>query len=77
MFHPNRPTYKDYFGATLDKVMKGNDYYICIGLNEYFIAGGMWHPNREQLRSIREAIDYNGEDLKAIIEEKMFKKIYG
>lgn len=77
MFHPNRPTYKDHFGATLDKVLKGSDYYICIGLNECFIAGGMWHPDRDQLRSIREAIDYNGEELRAIIEEKTFKETFG
>ncbi|MFT5746619.1 MAG: hypothetical protein ACI9XO_002475 [Paraglaciecola sp.] len=77
MFHPERPTYKDHFGATLDKVMKGSDYYISIGLQECFIAGGMWHPNREQLRSIREAIDYNGTELRAIIEEKTFKKTFG
>ena len=77
MFHPERPTYKDHFGATLDKVMKGSDFYVCIGLSESIIAGGMWHPDRDQLRSIREAIDYNGEELKEIIEETSFKNTFG
>ena len=77
MFHPERPTYKSHFGATLDKVMKGSDYYLCIGLDECIIAGGMWHPDRDQLRNIREAIDYDGETLKSIIDNKQFTETFG
>jgi len=79
MFHPERPTYKDHFGGTLDKALKNSDFYFSVGVNEdsCCVAGGVWHPDKEQLNSIREAIDYNGEELKKIINEPIFKATYG
>ena len=77
MFHPNRPVYKDHFGAGLDQLSKQGDYYIEIGVKESFLGGGYWHPSSKVLKSIRDAIDYNGEELKAIIESKSFKKTFG
>ncbi len=77
MYHPEKPTYKDHFGATLDKVSKGSDYYVKIGINGCMVGGGMWHPDRDELKSIREAIDYNGEELQKIIDKKSFKDNFG
>ena len=34
MFHPNRPVYKDHFGAGLDQVSKQGDFYLHFGVNE-------------------------------------------
>ena len=31
MFHPNKPVYKDHFGAGLDKAPNSADFYIEIG----------------------------------------------
>ena len=67
MFHPNKQVYKDHFGAGLDQQSKQGDFYIHIGVNESFIAGGYCKPKSELLSSIREAIDFNGEELKKII----------
>lgn len=77
MFHPNKPIYKDHFGAGLDQESKQGDFYIHLGVNESFIGGGYWHPSSKLLKSIRAAIDYNGEDLKQIVNKKSFKNMFG
>ncbi|WP_432412707.1 DUF2461 domain-containing protein [Rasiella sp. SM2506] len=77
MFHPNKPIYKDHFGAGLDQVSKQGDFYIHLGTTESFIGGGYWHPSSKILKSIRQAIDYNGEELKKILAKKSFKAMFG
>jgi len=77
LYHPNKPIYKDHFGAGLDKKPGTSDFYIHIGVNECFLAGGFYKPKPEKLKSIREAIDYNGEKLKAILNKPSFKKTFG
>lgn len=77
LFHPDKPVYKDHFGAGLDKEKGKGDFYIHIGINERFVAGGFYKPPKEKLDSIRAAIDYNGDEFKKIIEKKSFKKTFG
>jgi uncharacterized protein (TIGR02453 family) len=77
LFHPNKPTYKDHIGAGLDKRPKTGDFYIHLGIEEIFVAGGFYKPKPEFLKSIREAIDYNGDEFKEIINSRTFKKHFG
>lgn len=77
LFHPNKPTYKDHFGAGLDQKSKQGDFYIHLGTSESFIGGGYWHPSSKILKSIRQALDYNGEELKQILAKKSFKEMFG
>lgn len=77
LYHPNKPTYKDHFGAGLDKKPKTSDFYIHLGVEECFLAGGFWRPKSDFLKSIRQAIDYNGEVLNELIQEKKFKEMFG
>ncbi|MCW5520877.1 DUF2461 domain-containing protein [Aureitalea sp. L0-47] len=77
LYHPNRPVYKDHFGAGLDQVSKQGDFYIELGVEQSFIGGGYWHPSSDLLRRIRNAIDYNGEELKAILKKPSFRKMFG
>lgn len=76
MFHPDKPIYKDHFGAGLDKEKGKGDFYIHIGINECFVAGGFYKPGKKILDSIRAAIDYDGEELKKILNKKAFKKTF-
>lgn len=76
LYHPNKPVYKDHFGAGLDQ-QKQSDFYIHLGINGSFIAGGFYKPKSSILKSIRNAIDYNGEKLVDIINEPSFKKRFG
>ncbi len=77
MFHPNKPIYKDHIGAGLDQKTKQGDFYIEIGLTQNLLAGGYWRPKKEIINSIREAIDYNGEELQEIISKPSFVKTFG
>ncbi|MDR5589612.1 DUF2461 domain-containing protein [Christiangramia sp. SM2212] len=77
LFHPNKPVYKDHFGAGLDKEKGKGDFYIHIGINESFVAGGIYKPKKETLDSIRAAIDYNGEEFKRILNKKSFQNTFG
>lgn len=77
MFHPNKPIYKDHFGAGLDKRPNTGDFYIEIGIERSMFAGGLWRPDPKRLRSVREAIDYNGEVLLKILNKKSFRALFG
>ncbi|WP_337251712.1 DUF2461 domain-containing protein [Maribacter halichondriae] len=76
MFHPNKPIYKDHFGAGFDKRPGTGDFYIEIGIERSMFAGGLWRPDPKRLRSIRDAIDYNGEELKKILNKKSFEETF-
>ena len=76
MFHPNKPIYKDHLAAGLDQRSKQGDFYVEVGLTHNLLAGGYWRPEAKLLRSIRDAIDYNGEELVTILEKPSFKKYF-
>ncbi|MFH6604373.1 DUF2461 domain-containing protein [Maribacter algicola] len=77
MFHPHKPIYKDHFGAGFDKRPGTGDFYIEIGIERSIMAGGFWRPGPKTLKSIRDAIDYDGEELKKILDKKSFKDLFG
>ena len=77
LFHPNRPVYKDHFGAGLDKAPDRGDFYVQIGIKESLLAGGVWRPAPDDLRKIREAIDYDGSVFEAILQKPSFVKLFG
>ncbi|TRO64003.1 DUF2461 domain-containing protein [Christiangramia sabulilitoris] len=77
LFHPNKPVYKDHFGAGLDQEKGKGDFYILIGINGSFVAGGFYKPKKEILDNIRAAIDYNGEEFVKILNKKSFKETFG
>lgn len=77
MYHPHKPVYKDYFGAVLDKAPRSADFYIELGLGHCLVAGGFWRPDSKTLGSIRQGIDYNGEELVELMARPSFKKTFG
>ncbi|MFY0592538.1 DUF2461 domain-containing protein [Roseivirga sp.] len=74
MFHPERPTYKDHFGVVFGYGKGLADFYVGLGLREIEIAGGLWHPDSEKLKKVRQEIDYEGVKLKKVFESDGFKK---
>ena len=77
MFHPNKPVYKDHFGAGFDKKPKSADFYFELGIDRCIFAGGLWRPEPNVLRSVREAIDFDGEELQKILNKKSFQNLFG
>ncbi len=75
-FSKNKDPYKNNYGMWFSTKKGGNEpgYYLHIQPGKSFIAGGYWMPDVPHLKLIRQEIDYNAEDFKAIINEKEFKK---
>ncbi len=79
-FSKDKTPYKINMSAYFAEGGKKSDlpgYYLHIQPgNKSFLAGGMYDPNPDQLKSIRQEIDYNGDDLKGILEKPGFKKYF-
>lgn len=79
-FSKNKTPYKDHFGISLSPALSKKDttgYYIHIKPGASFGGGGYWQPVSEHLKAIRQEIDYNGAELKAIVDDKEFVKLFG
>jgi len=76
-FSNNKDPYKTNFGGAICKGGRktGNPgYYIHIMPGNNFAGGGLYHPEPESLKKIRQEIDYNGLELIKIIKSAKFKK---
>ncbi|MDB5086940.1 MAG: hypothetical protein JWR09_934 [Mucilaginibacter sp.] len=79
-FSKNKTPYKNNFGISIPTrglKLGGAEYYLHITPDKSFIAGGYWMPEAGHLKSIRQEIDYNGHDLKKIIDDPGFIKLFG
>lgn len=79
-FSKDKTPYKGWFGIhkfTSGRYAAGIGYYIHIEPGKSFLAGGYWMPEGEHLKAIRQEIDYNAGEFKAIIDAPGFKKLFG
>jgi uncharacterized protein (TIGR02453 family) len=79
-FSKNKTPYKNNFGISLPTTgvkAGGAEYYFQVQPGKSFIAGGYWMPEAAHLKAIRQEIDYNGRDLKAIIDDAEFIELFG
>ena len=79
-FSKNKIPYKNNFGVSLPASgtkLGGVEYYLHIQPGKSFIAGGYWMPEAEHLKAIRQEIDYNADELKTIIDDAAFIKLFG
>ncbi len=80
-FSKNKAPYKTNMGAHMvmggKKSMLAGYYFHCEPGGNSFMGGGMYMPDAEKMKKIRQEIDYNWEEFNEIISNKAFKKIYG
>ncbi|MGE5424825.1 MAG: DUF2461 domain-containing protein [Syntrophothermus sp.] len=79
-FSNDKSPYKTNFGAWMSKGGRkhsGPGYYLHIQPGESFIAGGVYMPDPDTLKKIRQEIFYNLEEFSNILEEKKAKKLFG
>ncbi|MCW3111781.1 MAG: hypothetical protein JWR18_177 [Segetibacter sp.] len=80
-FSKDKTPYKHHMGASFDRGGKKSGfagYYLHIQPgNKSMAGGGIWMPEGEQLKKIRQEIDYSWDEFRGIINEPQFKKIYG
>lgn len=79
-FSKNKNPFKTNFGAAFSpggKKDPAGRYYIHVEPGSSFAGGGIWMPDPEALRRIRQEIDYRFEDFKKIVEKPSFRKRFG
>ena len=80
-FSLNKEPYKINFGIALNKggktMSRYSCYYVHIEPGKCLLSCGIYMPQPEALKNIREAIDYAPEELISILENPLFKKEFG
>lgn len=78
-FSKDKSPYKTNFGASMSKGGKKSGlagYYFHLEPGKSFMGGGMWMPEPESLKKVRQEIDYCFDEFKKIISSKKFKSVY-
>ena len=79
-FSKNKDPYKSNMGASINKggrmTMNTAGYYFHLEPGQCFAGGGLWQPDADALKKIRQEIDYSFDDFKKIISNKKFASLY-
>jgi uncharacterized protein (TIGR02453 family) len=79
-FSKDKTPYKTYFSAVIHPEGRKTEkplMYLHITPNDNsFLALGVYEVSKEYIKKIREEIDYNADELKAIFDKKEFKKYF-
>lgn len=79
-FAKDKSPYKSNMGASINRNGKKSllaGYYFHLEPGRCFAGGGIWMPMPDDLKKVRQEVDYNFADFKKIIGSKKFKAMYG
>src|SRR4029078_833326 len=79
-FSKDKSPYKTNFGASMDKGGRKSGfagYYFQLEPGKSFLAGGLWMPEPEKLKKVRQEIDYCFDEFDEIISSRKFKSWFG
>jgi uncharacterized protein (TIGR02453 family) len=80
-FSKNKLPYKNHFGAFLSnggrKSPNAGYYFHIEPSGQSFIGGGVYRPQKEHLKAIRQEVYYSHKQLQQIIDNSVFKKYFG
>lgn len=79
-FSNDKRPYKVNFGAAISEGGKHSEnpsYYFHLQPGQNFVGGGIYMPAGEVLKKIRQEVDYNPEELKEIVTQTDFRKVFG
>lgn len=79
-FTNDKAPYKSWLSASFSEGGRKSgrvDFYLHVQENDSFLGGGMWSPTPEHLAKLRQEIDYNSQELKSIILNDDFVKMFG
>ena len=79
-FSKNKLPYKTHFGGSFHRTkphLRGGYYLHLAPNNESFVATGFWEPNKEDLFRIRKEFEMDDDEIRTIINNKSFKKVWG
>lgn len=79
-FSKDKRPYKTNMGAGFSpngKLVQEPGYYLHLEPgNKSFVAGGIYMPDATNLSKIRQEIDYNGDKVEKIVNQKKFKSLF-
>ena len=78
-FSKDKTPYKNHIAASLDRGGKRSGfagYYFHLEPGDSFMGAGIWNPEPEPLRKIRQEIDYNLEEFEGILKKPAFRRLY-
>jgi len=78
-FSKDKTPYNPHFAGSFSRTGKRlrGGYYLRIRPGESFLAGGFWEPNKEDLFRIRKEFEFDDSEIRKILKEDAFKKIFG
>ena len=80
-FAKDKSPYKTNFGASINKggrkAFNSAGYYFHLEPGSGFAGGGIYMPMPDELKKVRQEIDYNFKEFKKIIGSAKFKSVYG
>ncbi len=79
-FSSDKRPYKSNFGASFTPGGKKSPlagYYIHIQPGASFIGGGIYMPEANILKAVRQEIDYNLKEFENILDNSLFKSTFG
>ena len=79
-FAKDKSPYKTNFGASMDKGGKKSGlagYYFHLEPGKSFLGGGIWMPQPDALKKVRQEIDYCLDEFKKIMTARKFQTLYG
>src|SRR5690606_3704877 len=79
-FSKNKTPYKTHCGGSFHRTkpyLRGGYYLQIQPNNESFMAAGFWEPAPADLLRIRKEFEMDDQDIRAIINDKTFKRIWG
>lgn len=79
-FSADKSPYKLNYGASMSKGGRKTpnaSYYIHLKPGDNFVGGGMYMPEADALKKVRQEIDYNTDEFLSIIHDEHFVQAYG
>jgi len=73
---PYKPNFGAYFSRGGKKAPDAGYYMHLQPGGKSFLAGGLWMPEAPILKKVRQELDYNFDEFKAIINTASFKKLF-
>lgn len=78
-FSKDKSPYKTNFGASFERggrISPFAGYYLHIEPGKSFLAGGVWMPEADRVKKIRQEIDYGWAAFEKIIRQKTFVSLF-
>ena len=79
-FSKDKSPYKTNFGASMDRGGRKSGfagYYFQLEPGKSFLAGGLWMPEPQKLKKVRQEIDYCFDEFNQIVTSKKFGSQFG